>query len=134
MKILKIIRISIIAYKKHLEEEIKTFNSTREREEGTLGCLLHQSTKYYNNEFLFVGSTILGTFNEFWLAGSLIWVSKRFRNCFYIMCNFVYYNQGCTMYIHLSSLRYLVRSFISFIHKVYFFYGHTPDLAVKGKL
>ena len=32
--------------------------------EGTLGCLLYQSLKFYNNVFLFVGLTTLGTFIE----------------------------------------------------------------------
>ena len=35
------------------------------RREGTLGCLLHQSPTFYNNVFLFVGLTTLGTFIEF---------------------------------------------------------------------
>ena len=32
------------------------------REEGTLGCLLHKSSMFYNKVFLFVVSTTLGTF------------------------------------------------------------------------
>ena len=48
--------------------------------EGTLGCLLHQSPKFYYNFFFFVGLTILGTLIEFWLIGSLSWVSKRFNH------------------------------------------------------
>ena len=30
-----------------------------------MGCLLHKSTKFYNNVFLFVGLTTLATFTEF---------------------------------------------------------------------
>ena len=37
---------------------------TPERE-GTLGCLLHQSPKFYINIFLFVGLTTLGTIMNF---------------------------------------------------------------------
>ena len=39
--------------------------------EGTLGCLLHKSQKFYINVFLFVGFTTLGTFIVFLLVGSL---------------------------------------------------------------
>ena len=35
------------------------------RREGTLGCLLHFSPKFYNNVFLFVSLTTLGAFIEF---------------------------------------------------------------------
>ena len=38
------------------------------------GCLLHWSTKFYKNVFLFISLTTLGTLIEFWLPGSLSWV------------------------------------------------------------
>ena len=56
-------------------------NSRRER---ILGCLLHWSQKFYNKVFLFVGLTTMGTFIEFWMVGSLSWVSKH-----------CYYHWGC---------------------------------------
>ena len=51
------------------------FNSGRE---GTLGCLLHQSKKFYDNVFLFVSLKTFGTFIwEFLLVGSFSGVFKR---------------------------------------------------------
>ena len=41
--------------------------------EGTLGCVLHYSLKFYDKDFLFVGFTTLGTFIEFLFV--LFWVS-----------------------------------------------------------
>ena len=36
--------------------------------------------KFYNEIYLFVGSTTLRNLNEFWLVVSLIWVSKRLNH------------------------------------------------------
>ena len=47
---------------------------------GTLGCLLIKFPKFYNNVFLFVGLTTLGTLIEFWLVSSLSWVYKNFNS------------------------------------------------------
>ena len=47
---------------------------------GHAGFLSDWSPKFCNNIFLFVGPKTLGTFNEFWLFGSLNWVSKRFNH------------------------------------------------------
>ena len=39
------------------------------KREGTMGCLLHQSPKFYNNVFLFISFTTLGTLVNFdWLV------------------------------------------------------------------
>ena len=48
--------------------------------QGTLGCLLHQSPKFFNNVFLFIGWTTLGTFIKFWLVGSFSWVPKSIQS------------------------------------------------------
>ena len=51
------------------------------REEGYIGLFTTLVPNVlYNNIFLFVGLTTLGTFIEFWFVGSLIWVSKRFNH------------------------------------------------------
>ena len=44
--------------------------------EGTLGGLLHQSPKFYNNVSLFVALTTLGTFIEFLLVVNLVHCSN----------------------------------------------------------
>ena len=46
---------------------------SRERERGgTMGCLLHKSSKFYNNIFLFVGLTTLGNLVNFdWLVNQV---------------------------------------------------------------
>ncbi len=45
------------------------------REGGDFNRLVH---KVLNNIFLFVSFTSLGTFTEFWLVSSIIWVSYKF--------------------------------------------------------
>ena len=47
------------------------------REGGDNGLLLHLSPKFYNNVFLFVGFTTLGTFIKFGLVLSLSCVYKH---------------------------------------------------------
>ena len=46
----------------------------------SLGCLLHQSSKFYNKGFLFGSFTTLGTFIEIGLVGSLL-EEKWLNNC-----------------------------------------------------
>ena len=53
------------------------------------GCLLHQSPELYDNVFLLVDLTILGSFIEFLLVVSFSWVG---------------------MYVHSSPLSYPIRS------------------------
>ena len=54
----RILRNTLIKFDVFLRE--------RERErEGTMGCLLHKYPKFYNNVFIFVGLTTLGTLVNF---------------------------------------------------------------------
>ena len=47
--------------------------------EGTMGYLLHQSPKFYDNVFLFVRLTFLGTLVNFDLVGSLLVEYTKFN-------------------------------------------------------
>ena len=76
---------------------------------GHFGLLLHQSTKFYYNVFLFVDLTTLWTWNwnwRFWLIGSRSWVSKQFSHQYNLhrWSYFVYHHWGCTMYINLWAI------------------------------
>ena len=68
---------------------------------GTIGCLLHQSPKFYNNVFLFVGLTTLGIL--------IVWFIKLSVNKFqplsliYRRGDFVYH-PSLGMYINLSAI------------------------------
>ena len=65
--------------------------------EGTIGCIFPNSSKFYNNVFLFAGLITLGTFIEFWLVCSLV----ECPNVSITKCNlwrgyFVFQHWGCT--------------------------------------
>ena len=61
------------------------------RREETLGCLLHQSPKFYHTVFLFVAKQHWRLLWN-WLVGSLSWVSKTL---------IVIYKRGNFMYIQI---------------------------------
>ena len=64
---------------------------------GDNGCLLHQSPKFSNNVFLFVGFTTLGTFD--WLIQTFQPLISIYRSG-----NFVYHQLGYTLYINISTI------------------------------
>ena len=68
------------------------------RREGTLGCLLHKYPKFYNNDFLFVDLTTLGTYRILigWLSVQTFLPKIVIWRC----CNFV----SLGMYINLSAI------------------------------
>ena len=51
--------------------------SKNPEKDGTMGCLLHWSPKFYNNVFLFVGLTTLGTLVNF----DIYSLSRVFKRC-----------------------------------------------------
>ena len=74
------------------------------QKKGTMCCLLHKSPKFFNNLFLFVVLTTLGTFvNLFCLV-------------YQVECSIVVYKSGnfeyhhCTLYIDYRQLFYPFRS------------------------
>ena len=89
------------------EEEIKNTSSWQVEvlnfpgREGTLGCLLNWSPKFYNNIFLFVGLTLFGTFIKFWLVSLSSWMSKLSTLiCDVQISNFVYCH--CEVYQYIG--------------------------------
>ena len=47
-----------------------------------MGCSLHYSPMFFNNVFFFFGLTTFGTFIQFWLFFSKLFLSKRIIVCF----------------------------------------------------
>ena len=72
----------------------------REQSGDKMGCLLHQSPKFYNNAFLFVGLTTLGTFN--WLIRYLEIYHVSTTILIYIRGNFLLHHWGCTSIYRLQ--------------------------------
>ena len=78
---------------------IKGFQTERE---GTIGCFLHKSPKFYNNDFLLVGSSTLGTLINFDLLSSSVQTCQPLILS-YRRGNFVYYYWRWTsIYLPLS--------------------------------
>ena len=87
--------------------------------EGDNGLFITLVPKLFNNVFLFLGSTALGTFNEFGLFDSLACpnVSTRRRNYFRLSSLGMYINVS-SIFLSLSSLReniYNIKSVCLFV-------------------
>ena len=66
-----------------------------------MGWLPYYSPKFYDNVFLFVGFTNLGTFIEFLMVGFLSQVSKRFNHEYYA-------TEGANLFSHYWDLHQFI--------------------------
>ena len=71
-----------------------------------MGCLLHESPKFHNTVFLFVGLTTLGTLMIFCIGWFFNFGVQTFQPLIliYRSGNFVYHHWGCILYINLSAI------------------------------
>ena len=72
-------RTEVFFRKRNLYQTNQQSLSLKSKEGGDIGLFITLVPKVYKTFFLFVGSTTLVTFIEFWLVCSWSWVFKRFH-------------------------------------------------------